>query len=201
MAAVKDLEGPIGTFMDGANKSRDHRDRRFRMVEAAVRIVPYDATWPRRFEEERALLSEVLAPWLAGPIEHVGSTAVPGLAAKPVIDIMAGVASLEASRPAIDAVAPHGYCYSPYRPDLMHWFCKPSPSARTHHLHLVPIDGQLWAERLAFRDYLRAHADVALEYSRLKQDLSERHRFDREAYTDAKGPFVERVLAAAMRRA
>lgn len=200
MIRVKAPEDPIGPFMNGANAAR-RRDSPSRMAEEAVRIVPYDASWPRRFEKERALLSEVLATWLVGPIEHVGSTAVPGLAAKPVIDIMAGVVSLSASRAAIDAVAPYDYCYAPYRPDLMHWFCKPSPSARTHHLHLVPIDSELWVERLAFRDYLRAHTDVALEYTRLKQELAERHRFDREAYTDAKGPFVRRVLALAMRRA
>ena len=165
-----------------------------------MHVVPYDPSWPRRFEEERALLAEVLAPWLVGPIEHVGSTAVPGLAAKPVIDIMAGVASLGASRPAIEAVARHGWCYFPYRAESMHWFCKPSPAARTHHLHLIPFGSALWAERLAFRDHLRAHPDVALEYARLKQELAERYRFDREAYTEAKGPFVERVVAAAMGR-
>ena len=165
-----------------------------------MHVVPYDPSWPRRFEEERALLAEALAPWLVGPIEHVGSTAVPGLAAKPVIDIMAAVASLGASRPAIEAVARHGWCYFPYRAESMHWFCKPSPAARTHHLHLIPFGSALWAERLAFRDHLRAHPDVALEYARLTQELAERYRFDREAYTEAKGPFVERVVAAAMGR-
>jgi GrpB-like predicted nucleotidyltransferase (UPF0157 family) len=171
-----------------------------RVTEGTVDVAPYDPSWPRRFEEERALLADVLAAWLAGPIEHVGSTAVPGLAAKPVVDIMAGVRSLKASRPAIDAVGAHGYCYFPYRTDSMHWFCKPSPMARTHHLHLVPFGSVLWTERLAFRDYLRAHADVAAEYARLKRELAERYRFDREAYTDAKGPFVERVVAMATGR-
>jgi len=170
------------------------------MAEEPVHVVPYDPSWPRRFEEERVRLAEVLAPWLAGPIEHVGSTAVPGLAAKPVIDIMAGVESLTASRPAIEAVARYGYCYAPYGSEVMHWFCKPSPQARTHHLHLVPMGSALWAERLAFRDYLRSHAEVALEYERVKQALAQRHRDDREAYTDAKGPFIQRVLTLAMGR-
>jgi len=170
------------------------------MAEEPVHVVPYDPIWPRRFAEERALLAEVLAPWLAGPIEHVGSTAVPGLAAKPVIDIMAGVASLEASRPAIEALARHGWCYFPYRTESMHWFCKPSPMARTHHLHLVPFGVALWVERLAFRDHLRTHPAVALEYAALKRELAERYRLDREAYTEAKGPFVARVVASAMER-
>ena len=170
------------------------------MAEEPVHIVIYDASWPRRFEEERALLTEILAPWLAGPIEHVGSTAVPGLAAKPVIDIMAGVESLPSSRPAIEAVARHGYCHFAYRPESMHWFCKPSPMARTHHLHLVPFGSPLWAERLAFRDHLRTHPEVAREYERLKRELAERYRFEREAYTDAKEPFVARVVAVALGR-
>src|SRR6478752_4393271 len=84
--------------------------------EAAVEIVPYDPAWPRLFEEERQALIDAIGPWLTGPVEHIGSTAIPGLAAKPVIDIMAGVASLDASRPALEAAARLGYCYFPYRP-------------------------------------------------------------------------------------
>lgn len=73
------------------------------MAEAPIEVAPYDARWPAAFEQERALLAEALGPWLAGPPEHIGSTAVPGLAAKPVIDIMAPVHTLAASRPAIEA--------------------------------------------------------------------------------------------------
>src|SRR5215467_7554448 len=116
--------------------------------EAAIHLVPYDKTWPARFEQEAAELYRLLKPWLAGNIEHIGSTAVPGLVAKPVIDIMAGVAGLEASRPAIEALEQTGYCYYPYRTEVMHWFCKPSPAFRTHHLHLVPFGSPLWNERL-----------------------------------------------------
>ena len=93
--------------------------------EAPVEILQYDPTWPSRFERERALLETVLAPWLAGSIEHIGSTAIPGMVAKPVIDIMAAVESLDASRGAISAATSAGYIHSPYRPELMHWFCKP----------------------------------------------------------------------------
>jgi len=85
--------------------------------EAPVEIVPYDPSWPGLFDEEKRALLETLSAWLAGPIEHIGSTAVPGLAAKPVIDIMAGVATLNASRPALPALADLGYCYAPYRAD------------------------------------------------------------------------------------
>jgi len=161
---------------------------------------PYDPDWPIHFEAEREVLLSSIGPWLVGgAVEHIGSTAVPGLDAKPVIDIMAGVESLYAARPALLVLERHQYCYAPYRTDVMHWFCKPSPAQRTHHLHLVPIGSPLWIERLVFRDYLRAHPDVADEYAALKRRLAETHRFDREAYTDAKAPFVQRVLGDAVR--
>jgi len=162
---------------------------------APIHVVPYDASWPALFAMERAALARLLAPWLHGPIEHIGSTAVPGLVAKPVIDIMAAVDSLDASRPALAALASLSYVHLPYRADIMHWLCKPSDDVRTHHLHLVPHGSALWHERLIFRDRLRADADVAAEYAALKLALAEKHEFDREAYTDAKEPFVRRILA------
>lgn len=158
------------------------------MPDAAVHIVAYDPSWPHQFERERALLAGPLAQWIVGPIEHVGSTAVAGLPAKPVIDIMAAVQNLDAARPALPVLEPLGYLYAPYHADIMHWFCKPSPSFRTHHLHLVPFGSPLWTERLAFRDYLRRHPAVAAEYAALKRALAKQHEVDREAYTDAKGP-------------
>ena len=94
--------------------------------DAPVHIVPYDPTWPSMFEHERVALARLLAPWLVGPIEHVGSTAVPGCPAKPVIDIMAAVGDLDTSRPAVTALADLGYEYVPYRADVIHWLCKPS---------------------------------------------------------------------------
>lgn len=162
---------------------------------APIHVVPYDASWPARFAEERAALANVLSPWLTGPIEHIGSTAVPGLVAKPVIDIMAAVESLDASRPALAALGALSYVYFPYREEIMHWLCKPSDEVRTHHLHLVPWASALWHERLAFRDRLRADPRVAAEYAALKQALAIEHEHDREAYTDAKEPFVRGVLA------
>jgi GrpB-like predicted nucleotidyltransferase (UPF0157 family) len=162
--------------------------------DAPIILLPYDPSWPDQFEQERNDLLQRIQEWLVGPIEHVGSTAIPGLAAKPVIDIMAGVESLEASRPAIAVLTDAGYCYSPYRPDVEHWFCKPSPAFRTHHLHLVPYGSAGWNDRLAFRDYLRAHPSVAAEYEQLKYELAAQYRLDREAYTNAKGPFVVRAL-------
>lgn len=161
-----------------------------------IQIEPYCEEWSAKFRTERDILTAVLEPWLAGPIEHVGSTAVPGLAAKPVIDIMAAVHSLEASKPAIATLSKVGYLYAPYRADVMHWLCKPSPDVRTHHLHLVPFQGRLWKDRILFRDRLIGCRELADEYAALKRRLAEIYPDDRDAYTDAKAPFIERVLLA-----
>jgi GrpB-like predicted nucleotidyltransferase (UPF0157 family) len=159
-----------------------------------VIIEPYDPVWPEKFEIESSLLGSVLAPWLVGPIEHVGSTAVPGMPAKPIIDIMAAVRDLPSSTPAINALRPHSYCYFDYKADVMHWFCKPGDFERTHHLHLVPFGSQLWRDRLAFRDRLRSDAQTSGSYSELKFALASKYREDREAYTEGKTKFIRSVL-------
>ena len=160
-----------------------------------VRIVPYDRAWPAEFEAERAQLLPVLTPWLAGDIQHVGSTSVPGLGAKPVIDILAEVASLDESRAAIDPLRELSYWWFPYQEERMNWFCKPSPEHRTHHLHLVVPGSEAWREELVFRDALRAEPETARAYEVLKRRLADEHPHDREAYTVAKTAFVESVLA------
>jgi len=165
--------------------------------EQPVEIVQYDPSWPMKFEDERQVLARTLAPWLAGPIEHIGSTAISGLAAKPVVDIMGAVSTLEGSRGAIEAATDLGYCYFPYQPEFEHWFCKPSPMFRTHHLHLVPVGSPKWLQTIAFRDYLRAHSAIAAEYEALKRRLAQEFRYDREAYTQAKRPFIDRIIKLA----
>lgn len=160
------------------------------MSEEPVRVVSYDPSWVEKFESEKALLEKLLTPWRKGPIEHVGSTAVVGLCAKPVIDIMVGVSSLSKSEPAKNVLREIGYQYAEYKTDVMHWFCKPSFAMRTHHLHLVPFESALWHERLAFRNLLRTNSTVAEEYAALKRELAGRFEFDREAYTDAKYPLL-----------
>jgi GrpB-like predicted nucleotidyltransferase (UPF0157 family)/GNAT superfamily N-acetyltransferase len=160
-----------------------------------VQLAAYDPSWPRRFAEERPRLEDAIGAWITGGIHHIGSTAVPQLEAKPVIDILAGVESLEASRPCFDPLAKAGYLYAPYCAAEMHWFCKPHPSRRTHHLHLVPTGSRRYRDELAFRDRLRASPGIAGEYGALKRDLADRFAQDREAYTEAKAGFIERVLA------
>jgi len=164
-----------------------------------VLIVAYDPSWPARFEEERAVLVAGIGDWVVGGVHHVGSTAVPGLVSKPIIDILVGVEGLEEARSSFDALAALGYLYAPYRADEMHWFCKPHPSRRTHHLHLVPFESQRFREELAFRDYLRDYPAAAKEYGTLKRVLAEEFKHDREAYTAAKAPFIRATVARAGR--
>jgi GrpB-like predicted nucleotidyltransferase (UPF0157 family)/ribosomal protein S18 acetylase RimI-like enzyme len=188
------------SFLDGEDAPRGSEEESERAVarsqaaDEPIRLAPYDPSWPERFAEEKALLSEAIGTWDTGGIHHVGSTAVPGLDAKPIIDILVGVENLDASRACFEPLAKLGYLYAPYRADEMHWFCKPHPSRRTHHLHLVPTDSRRFRDELAFRDRLRDSNEAAEEYVSLKRDLAERFANDREAYTDAKADFIRRSL-------
>lgn len=167
-----------------------------RIKDMPVEIVDHDPNWPSLFEEERRVLQQVLSPWLDGGIHHVGSTAVEGLAAKPVIDIMAGVADLDAAREAVPALEGVGYLFWEWDPHPWRlWFLKPEPAHRTHHLHLVQPDHPEFQAKLAFRNRLRKDAAVRDRYEHLKRQLASRHPQDRDAYTDGKTEFVLSVLA------
>jgi len=124
----------------------------------------------------------------------VGSTSVLGLDAKPIIDILVGVNDLDSSRSCFPALAALSYQYAPYRAEQMHWFCKPCPLRRTHHLHLVPVGCARYRDELAFRDYLRASPGEAVRYAELKRGLAERFPNDREAYTQGKEAFIHARL-------
>ena len=154
---------------------------------APVQIVDYDARWPASFEAERRRLATLLG---GADIHHIGSTAVPGLAAKPVIDMMALMPNIDA--PITALVERTGYQFPPrYNAVLSHrrFLCYPSASHRTHHLHLVDEEQEL-DRRLRFRDRLRADPLLSREYAALKRELEGRFANDREAYTEAKRQFV-----------
>ena len=159
-----------------------------------IRLAPYDPGWPAAFESERAALEDAIGGWAVGGIHHVGSTAVPGLAAKPIVDILVGVEDLEGSRECFEPLAGLEYLYAPYLAEEMHWFCKPHPERRTHHLHLAPAGGRRYAEELAFRDRLRADPQLAGEYEALKRELASSFGGDRDAYTEAKSDFIRGAL-------
>lgn len=164
------------------------------MPRAKIELENYTPNWVSKFKSERLFLENTIGNWIHGGIEHVGSTSVPDMMAKPVIDIMVGVESLDIARPAIGVLSNNGYAYSPYKGDVMHWFCKPSDAFRTHHLHLIPYQSPLWNERLLFRDILRRNRAVADEYAQLKAELANDYKEDREAYTQKKWPFIKSVL-------
>jgi GrpB-like predicted nucleotidyltransferase (UPF0157 family) len=135
----------------------------------------------------------------AAPVAAPASPPPPVFAgrADPVIDILVGVATLGESRACFGRLKRVGYLYAPYRAEEMHWFCKPDPSRRTHHLHLVPASSARFRDELAFRDYLRDHLDAARAYGRLKRRLAEKFEQDRDAYTEAKTDFVLATLRRA----
>ncbi|MBI2741736.1 MAG: GrpB family protein [Rhodospirillales bacterium] len=167
-----------------------------------VEIVDYDPRWPLLFEEEAKRLRAVLDPSLVVGLEHFGSTAIPGLSAKPIIDILIAVRSLAVAQATfVDVLRKLDYVYwadNPKKDRL--FFVKGMPpfgSKRSHHVHVTEPDGEVW-RRLAFRDYLRAHPEEAATYERLKRRLANEHPSDREAYTDAKSAYVEGVMRKAI---
>ena len=160
----------------------------------AIDIAKYDPAWPEQFRTEASKLTALLEPWLATPVEHIGSTSVPGLAAKPSLDMMAGVHDLQAATDAIPVLTSHGYTHAQHRPATL-WFHKArTESAPGQGLHLTEPGSNLWRERLAFRDALRADPLLAHQYQELKERLATGSR-DIAAYTAGKREFVVQVLA------
>jgi len=166
--------------------------------EEPVVLAPYDPSWKEKFEKEKKLIRATIGQWITGSVNHVGSTAIPGLSAKPIIDIMVGVANLENARPCIELLSKIGYQYYPYHTEYMHWLLKPSPEHRTHHLHIIAVSHQQYKARLAFRDYLLTHSKARNDYEKLKTTLAKKYRNDRETYTDAKTQFVKNIVTKAL---
>jgi len=169
-----------------------------------VIIVEYDPHWPTLFAAEAARIQKVLGNDQVVIIEHIGSTAVPKIAAKPIIDLMVGVYSLQKAQRAIPLLEGLGYVYwrEDPRPGRM-FFVQGMPPyglQRTHHLHIVEAYKEFGEERLLFRNYLRAHPYEAERYQALKLDLAGRFRTDREAYTDGKSKYVQAIVDKALRR-
>lgn len=181
-----------------------------RAVHEDVAIVPYDPRWPALFLQEAAHLLSHLPAGLVRRIEHFGSTAVPGLAAKPIIDMLVEVSSLRAARTEIaPMLKTQGYDYF-WRPnfgdDVPPWYAffirRDRRGKRTHHIHMITrrsVFSEHW-DRLLFRDYLIAHPQVAQAYAQLKIDLAAAHPNDRIAYTNGKTAFIRSVTAQAKAR-
>lgn len=167
-----------------------------------VEVVAYDPCWPARAAAFRHEVTTALGPWLLRPVEHVGSTAIPGIPAKPVIDLMAQAESKEiaaaAAGPALDRL---GWNQVPPELDRRPWrlfFVRVSGEGRRRlaHLHLMSAGTPRWDEQLRFRDALRANTALRDEYARIKISLAREFARDREGYSRAKGSFVTRVISS-----
>ena len=171
-------------------------------MQDSLEVLAYDPAWPLQFEAERQCLQAALGE-LALRIDHNGSTAVPGLAAKPVIDIQISVRTLvpiDAYRIPLQML---GYQHVPHADDAFcPFFHRPEVWPHTHHVHVVEAGGEEERRTLAFRDYLRDHADVRAAYAALKARLapqfSGRTIDSRQAYADAKGEFIEHIIKSAL---
>ena len=160
-----------------------------------VTLSPHREEWHLLFDEEQSSILHAIGEHVIA-IEHVGSTAICGIVAKPILDVMVGVPTFEDGEKCVVALNKLDYEYKgengvPGR----HFFGKGSP--RTHHLHMVAADSNFWKHHLLFRDYLISNRQVAEEYNNLKLDLAARFPRDREAYTNGKEAFVMRVLRQA----
>ena len=179
-----------------------------RVVGEEITISPYDPRWPESFRQEREHLQSCLPSDLVRRIEHFGSTAVPGLAAKPVVDILVEVTDLQATRERIAPVLVsqvYEYFWRPTYgadgPPFYAWFIKRDPctAARTHHIHMVEGHFAEHWDRLLFRDYLIEQPEVAKEYEALKFRLASASPQGRVAYTRSKTEFILRVTEEAKR--
>ncbi|MEP6756588.1 MAG: GrpB family protein [Chthonomonadales bacterium] len=167
-------------------------------INEEVALVPYDPQWPTLFEAERERLVGLFPAQLLD-IQHFGSTAIPGMTAKPIIDILAGVESMTVADSLVDALLASCYTTSAeFNKTLTdrRWFMRWADGRRTHHLHIVVFGGDEWQRRLRFRDILRSDTNLAHRYALLKQELAAKHSADREAYTQAKSEFVVAVIGS-----
>ena len=189
----------------GSSSSRDGEDRKAKPGEPqgrtrAYEVEDYDANWPSWFEEEAAILREALGS-IAEQIDHVGSTSVPGLAAKPVIDIQVSVASLNPRGPTVSPLVAIGYQHSIDPIEPQHEFLSrvyEGDEPRRVHVHVCEV-GSDWERRhLAFRDELRKDPEAAAEYGALKRQLAEEHPHDLFSYVDGKTDFIRSIEQRAL---
>lgn len=161
-----------------------------------VVIVEYDPHWPEAYREEAERIAEVLEHDFVD-IQHVGSSAVPGLAAKPVIDVMVAVEHFKSIEEYSRRLAPLGYQHMTHPAEAVRiFFRKGLP--RTHHLHIVEYGTREYRRHLLFRDYLRRHPEAAQAYEQLKRELADRFATDRPTYTESKTDFIRSVVALAL---
>ncbi|HEV8484639.1 MAG TPA: GrpB family protein [Acidobacteriota bacterium] len=181
-----------------------HDERIRKLIQEDITVVPYDPRWPMSFQHEKEHLLSCLPQELIRRIEHFGSTAVPGLAAKPIVDMLVEVTDLQETKTRIAPILEsqgYDYLWRPTSgddtPPFYAWFIKRnSRGCRTHHIHMIEHDFEHW-ERLLFRDYLIQNPALARQYQQLKERLATVYPNDRVAYTRAKTDFIIKVTAEA----
>jgi GrpB-like predicted nucleotidyltransferase (UPF0157 family) len=161
-------------------------------------LYEYQDTWPQQFVQVAEQLRAIV-PAHSASLEHIGSTSVTGLCAKPVLDVLLGINSLTEVEAAIPALASVGFVYRPEHeaaiPDRR-YFVRPAGQTLRVHLHAVLLGGLLWRQHLLFRDALRQEPPLREQYATLKRTLAAAHAGDKAAYTEAKAPFIRQVLAS-----
>jgi len=183
------------------------KERVAKAVQEKIDIVPYNPDWPRMFLLEKNHLLSCMPDNIVKRIEHFGSTAIPRMSAKPIIDILVEVTSLEDTKKVIVPIlTAHGYEYF-WRPSwgddvppFYAWFIKRDQNGqRTHHIHMVEHDFEHW-DRLLFRDYLIEHPDIAKEYEKIKVNLAKNYPNNRVAYTQLKTEFIVKITKIAKKQ-
>ena len=167
-----------------------------------VTLVPHHSEWPKLAQAEIEKIKSVFPVSTIIDIQHMGSTAISGLSAKPILDIQIAAQSLDDMKLiAVLILQKLGYEYWSNNPDPSRMFfvkgMPPYGEQRTHHVHIFEHNSDHWCNKLIFRDYLRLHKNLAKEYEQLKAKLAQEHLYDREKYTDEKLDFVNRVLKLA----
>jgi len=165
-------------------------------LSSSVRLADYDPQWPILYEEEKSSILGVIGDFIVD-IQHIGSTAVPGLGAKPIIDIMVAIRHLALIEKCVQPLQTIGYEYlGEYGIPGRHYFRKPPGHPHsTHHVHVVERESDFWERHILFRDSLRVHPEEAQRYYALKKELAAKFVSDRDAYTEAKTSFIESVVS------
>lgn len=174
-----------------------HATNKVGLKRGTVKLAPYDPIWKKLFEIEKESLLNSIGDYVLG-IEHIGSTSIPGLKAKPIIDMIVAVKDLSIYVKLIGSLTKLGYEYMPERVFVDRVFFPKGPREnRTHHLSLVVENSEGWAEPIAFRDYIRSHPIQRKKYQALKEKLAEQYPNDRALYTQSKDILIKEMLAKA----
>lgn len=166
-----------------------------------INIAPYESKWATMYQEEKTKILSVIADKIVA-IEHIGSTAVPDLASKPIIDIMVGTKNLDIANECIEPLKTIDYEYCPQyevdMPERRYFHRGPNLPNKHFHLHMVAINSDFWKTHLLFRDYLRKHARARIAYQNLKEELAKKYSPDIMAYCNGKTDFIHNIVQLAL---